>query len=136
VQPGEAKCTWCGQDLQPRRGGSPQRFCSAEHRSLFWSALRRWGERAVAGGILTIADIAAACTLPQCSKPQSPLPDIGGGDTPRPDEPMRFVVEVERETVAWLVRLRFISPDQGNDLGAIIAASKRLGLAICISRNS
>lgn len=67
VQPGEVKCSWCGQDLQPRRGGSPQRFCSAEHRSLFWSALRRWGERAVAAGILTIADIRngdpAACTL-------------------------------------------------------------------------
>jgi hypothetical protein len=24
---------------------------------MFWSALRRWGERAVAAGILTIADI-------------------------------------------------------------------------------
>src|SRR6266446_4604021 len=55
VQPGETKCSWCGQDLQPRRGGSPQRFCSAEHRSLFWSTLRRWGARAVAAGILTIA---------------------------------------------------------------------------------
>jgi hypothetical protein len=33
----------------------------------FWSALRRWGERAVAAGVLTIADIRngapAACTL-------------------------------------------------------------------------
>src|SRR5258707_839483 len=67
VQPGEAKCSWCGQELQLRRGGSPQRFCSAEHRSLFWSTLRRWGARAVAAGILTIADIRngdpAACTL-------------------------------------------------------------------------
>jgi hypothetical protein len=67
VQLGEAKCSWCGQDLQPRRGGSPQRFCSAKHRSLFWSALRRWGERAVAAGILTVVDIrngdATACTL-------------------------------------------------------------------------
>jgi hypothetical protein len=68
VQPGEAKCSWCGQDLQVRRGGSPQRFCSTEHRSLLWSNLRRWGARAVAAGILTIADIRnghpAACTLP------------------------------------------------------------------------
>jgi len=52
VQPGEAKCSWCGQDLQDRRGGSPQRFCSTEHRLLFWSTLRRWGARAVAAGIL------------------------------------------------------------------------------------
>src|ERR1700737_2674636 len=76
VQPGEAKCSWCGQDLQLRRGGSPQRFCSTEHRSLFWSTLRRWGARAVAAGILTIADIRngdpAACTLP--GAPVSPPP--------------------------------------------------------------
>jgi hypothetical protein len=67
MRPDEAKCSWCGQDFQARRGGSPRRFCSAEHRSLFWSALRRWGERAVADGTLTIADIRngdpAACTL-------------------------------------------------------------------------
>jgi RecA-family ATPase len=54
LQPEEAKCSWCEQDIQPRRGGSPQRFCSAQHRSLFWSALRRWGEQAIAAGILTI----------------------------------------------------------------------------------
>ena len=28
LQPGDAKCSWCGQDLQVRRGGSPQRFWS------------------------------------------------------------------------------------------------------------
>jgi hypothetical protein len=35
---------------------------------LFWSALRRWAERALSAGVLTIADIKngdlAACTLP------------------------------------------------------------------------
>lgn len=40
----------------------------AKHRSLFWSALRRWGERAAAAGFLTVADIRngdpVACTLP------------------------------------------------------------------------
>jgi hypothetical protein len=51
----------------------------------FWSALRRWGERAVAAGVLTIADIrngaAAACTLlpggfssAPISEPQKPAP--------------------------------------------------------------
>ena len=61
-------CQWCERPFRARRGGSPQRFCSAKHRSLFWSTLRRWGARAVAAGILTIADIRngdpAACTLP------------------------------------------------------------------------
>jgi hypothetical protein len=37
--------------------------------TMFWSALRRWGERAVAAGILTIPDIRnghpEACTLSQ-----------------------------------------------------------------------
>jgi hypothetical protein len=60
-------CEWCGRPFRPRRGGSPQRFCGARCRTAFWSALRRWGERAVAAGILTIADIRngdpAACTL-------------------------------------------------------------------------
>src|SRR6266699_575443 len=83
MQPGETKCSWCGQDLQVRRGGSPQRFCSTEHRSLFWSTLRRWGDRAVAAGILTIADIRngdpAACTLPGAPISPPPLPAEGQG---------------------------------------------------------
>jgi hypothetical protein len=60
-------CPWCERPFRARRGGSPQCFCSAKHRSLFWSALRRWGERAIGAGILTIADIRngdpVACTL-------------------------------------------------------------------------
>jgi len=60
-------CLWCARSFGPRRGGSPQRFCGARCRSAFWSALRRWGERAVAAGIVTIDDVrngdGAACTL-------------------------------------------------------------------------
>src|SRR5215472_8915515 len=44
-------CLWCGCSCTSRRsGGSPQRFCPGAHRAEFWSALRRWGERAVAAG--------------------------------------------------------------------------------------
>jgi hypothetical protein len=50
-----------------RRGGSPQRFCRARCGTAFWSALRRWGERAIAAGVLTVIDLrhgaTAACTL-------------------------------------------------------------------------
>jgi hypothetical protein len=60
-------CQWCERPFQARRGGSPQRFCGAGCRTAFWTALRRWGERAIAAGILTVADIrngnATACTL-------------------------------------------------------------------------
>ena len=44
-------CLWCGHPFQARRGGSPKRFCSPAHRIAFWSALRRWAERAVAAGV-------------------------------------------------------------------------------------
>ena len=60
-------CLWCGRPFSARRGGSPKRFCSASHRMAFWSALRRWAERAVAAGALTVDHIRnsdpAACTL-------------------------------------------------------------------------
>jgi hypothetical protein len=60
-------CLWCDRPFRTRRGGSPKRFCSAAHRVAFWSALRRWGERAVAARVLTLDQIRnadpAACTL-------------------------------------------------------------------------
>ena len=49
-------CLWCGERLTPRRGGSPKRFCCARHRLMFWNAARRWAERAVTAGILTVGD--------------------------------------------------------------------------------
>jgi hypothetical protein len=59
-------CDWCDRSFRPRRGGSPHRFCGPKCRTAFWTALRRWGERAVAAGILTVGDIRsgdpAACT--------------------------------------------------------------------------
>jgi hypothetical protein len=64
---GESTCLWCGHSFEGHRGGSPQRFCSAQHRNEFWSSLRHWGERAVASGILTVDHIrnvnVPACTL-------------------------------------------------------------------------
>jgi hypothetical protein len=47
---------------------------------MFWSALRRWGERAVAAGFLTIDAIKnrdpAACTLPPAAFSFSPIPEV------------------------------------------------------------
>jgi hypothetical protein len=101
---GETKCLWCNNRFTPRRGGSPQRFCSAKHRSMFWSALRRWGERAVAAGILTVADIRngdpAAGTLLQGTTP--PTPENQSPEqypmpvAPRDETPYTRQLELER----------------------------------------
>jgi hypothetical protein len=55
--PSDGACLWCGHPFRARRGGSPQRFCRARCRTAFWSALRRWGERAIAAGTLTVTDL-------------------------------------------------------------------------------
>jgi hypothetical protein len=70
-------CPWCERPFRARRGGSPQRFCGSKCRATFWSALRRWGERAVAAGILTVADIkkgdpAAYTLLPRATSVVTP----------------------------------------------------------------
>jgi hypothetical protein len=105
---------------------------------MFWSALRRWGERAVADGSLTIADVRngarAACTLRRDWEQPLQLSDLAGDDAAPPNGLMRFVAEVECNTVAWLIRLRFINPDQGEDLDAIIAGLRRIGQTPRISR--
>jgi hypothetical protein len=126
VRPGEAKCSWCGQDLQVRRGGSPQRFCSTEHRSLFWSTLRRWGARAVAAGILTIADIRngdpAACTLP--GAPVSLPPAAEEEQEFKSDDFGRLLDEMDgilgEPTVPLLVRLRWLAPGRQRDHAAVV----------------
>jgi hypothetical protein len=131
-------CQWCEKPFQARRGGgSPQRFCGAACRTAFWTALRRCGERAIAAGILTIDELkndgAAACTLLGCRAPPLPLLNNGRAQIALPNAPLKFVAEVERDTVAWLVKLRF-PPDRGHDFYAILAALKRVGLAPTISR--
>jgi hypothetical protein len=77
----EATCRWCEKPFRPRRGGSQQRFCGSKCRATFWSALRDWAERALAAGVLTVAEVRsgnpAACTLlgaAVSSPPVSPPP--------------------------------------------------------------
>ena len=49
-------CLWCEGEFERRKGGSPQRFCQPKCRDAFHSAGRRYAERAVLGGLLTVAD--------------------------------------------------------------------------------
>ena len=133
-------CRWCEREFRARRGGSPQRFCGARCRLTFWSALRRLGERALVDGTLTMADIrtgvAAACTLRQCTEPLSSVPETRYGYNAPPEPSLRVVVEVERSTVRWLVKLSFLEPDRTRDLAAILAALNRVGLAPSISSSA
>jgi len=76
----DARCPWCNQPFRVRaRRGSPQTFCSPGCRAAFWSAARRWGERAVKTGLLTVDDLKngdpKACTLlPGAVSPAPPHP--------------------------------------------------------------
>lgn len=75
-----AECRWCTRTFEPRRGGNAGRFCCARHRTLFWAACRRWAERAVTLGLLSVADLKAdpaACTpLPGTISPAT-APEVG-----------------------------------------------------------
>jgi hypothetical protein len=142
LRPREAKCSWCGQDLQVRRGGSPQRFCSTEHRSLFWSNLRRWGDRAVAAGILTISDIRngdpAACTLP--GTPVSPPPASAEGQDCISDDFGRLLDEMDgilgEPTIPLLIRLRWLQRERQKDHAAVVhALCSFFGHVLSMTRN-
>jgi|SRR5271166_5897720 len=67
-------CLWCGKHFKSRRDGSPRVFCAPSCRVAYHSACRRWAEKAIATGKLTVAALrngdAAACTL------------LPGGETP------------------------------------------------------
>src|SRR5580704_13070709 len=78
-------CLWCETEFEPRKGGSPQRFCTAKCRDAFHSAGRRWAEHAVLSGLLAAADLrngpAEACTLLGGQERRLDYPDIGYEET-------------------------------------------------------
>jgi hypothetical protein len=71
-------CLWCEGEFEPRKGGSPQRFCNSKHRDAFHSAGRRYAEHAVLSGQLTVADLRngspEACTLLPAQEHRSDYP--------------------------------------------------------------
>ena len=133
-------CLWCGKPFKPRRCGSPQIFCGAACRSAFHSAGRRWAERAIASGALTVGDLRngdpQACTLRGRKEGGSSPPGTGSSNSPPPaDPPVRFVVEVPATIVRALIfTFRYLPFDQRDDLPAILAALDRLGRKPSITR--
>ena len=59
-------CFWCGAEFLAKKvGANPKRFCSEGCKNCFHSAARRWPERAIADGHLSLSDLrapAASCT--------------------------------------------------------------------------
>jgi hypothetical protein len=97
---------------------------------LFWGACRKWAERAVALGILSVADLKvdpAARTRRWREEAPPPCPDIRSTDQPSPEPLKRFVVEVSEALINALAFRDFaIVPYQRDDLIAIMGALLRL----------
>ncbi|MGC2415830.1 MAG: hypothetical protein WA459_24425 [Stellaceae bacterium] len=88
---------------------------------------------------MTVADLRnglpATRALPR--QQETPSPALGSEETGDPvlvDAQARFVVQVPRSTIDAFVRLRWLRVDQRHDLGAIMAALKRMGRAPDILR--
>jgi hypothetical protein len=90
-------CLWCGKPFTRRRsGGSRQTFCGQPHRIAFHTAARRWAERAITSGVLTIAELqnaaAGACTLSGGHETSDLVPDTSKSVSTSVGEPQRFGV--------------------------------------------
>ena len=105
---------------------------------MFWSNLRRWGARAVAAGILTIADIRnghpAACTLP-------------GAPVSRPlvaeeqDDFDRLLDEMDEilgeSTIPLLIRLGWLAPGRQRNHAAVVhGLCGFVGHVLAMTRNA
>jgi hypothetical protein len=74
----DGTCLLCDRPFQARRtGGTPKKFCSPAHRNAFHTAARKWAEKAVADGRITLDDLKrdpAASTLLPPAFSVSPVP--------------------------------------------------------------
>ena len=138
-------CLWCETEFEPRKGGSPQRFCDPKHRDAFHSAGRRFAEHAVLSGLLTAADLrngpAEACTLPTGQGRAPGYPDIAGEETALSDAQRASVQKVQMELsiaadgILDLCRLGWLDPDTAQDAGAVgdaVAELTNAALSLCL----
>jgi hypothetical protein len=105
---------------------------------LFWSTLRRWGARAVAAGILTIADIRngdpAACTLPG-GPVSGPLVAEEQDDFRQLLHAMDEILE--ESAIALLIRLGWLAPGPQKDHAAVVHGLCRfVGHVLAMTRNA
>ena len=122
-------CLWCDTEFEPRKGGSPQRFCDPKHRDAFHSAGRRFAEDAVLIGLLTAADLrngsAEACTLRAGQGRAPDYPDIGGEETALSDAQrasarnLQLELSIAADGILDLCRLGWLDSDTIQDPGAV-----------------
>ena len=128
------KCLWCGDEFEPRKGGSPQRFCHPKHRNAFHSAGRRWAERAVLSGRLTLAQLRGdpleACMVDangegkaeEChpAVPKLPVEERTLSQAQRARAvPLALEVSINAEGILDLCALRWLDPVKLEDPMAI-----------------
>ena len=125
-------CLWCETAFEPRKAGSPQRFCSSKCRDEFHSAGRRYAERAVLGGLLTVADLrngpAEACTLLPAQEHRSDYPDRGSDEIALSNAQRASVrdllldIPINAEGLIELCNLGWLDPEQLRDRRAAVDA--------------
>ena len=120
---------WCDSSFEPHRGGSRQMFCGAACRASFHREARRWCERAIADGRLTVEALrdGAACTLPGGAEAPLPQSDMEPPESTLLSPMAQFLVEVPLYTIEVLVGYGRLHQAQENDLAAITAALRLLG---------
>jgi hypothetical protein len=122
-------CLWCEGEFEPRKGGSPQRFCNSKHRDAFHSAGRRYAEHAVLNGQLTVADLrngpAEACTLLGGQERRLDYPDIGYEETALSEaqrasaRKLQLELSIAPDGILDLCRLGWLDPDTAQDPEAV-----------------
>lgn len=122
-------CLWCNTGFEPRKGGSPQRFCNSKCRDAFHSAARRWAEMAVLSGVVTAADLrnapAEACMLLPAQERRSDYPEIGPEEIAISDaqraslQTLQLELTIAPDGILDLGRLGWLKPGTDHDPGAV-----------------
>jgi hypothetical protein len=122
-------CLWCEGEFEPRKGGSPQRFCNSKHRDAFHSAGRRYAEHAVLSGQLTVADLRngspEACTLLPAQEHRSDYLDTGSDENAlsaaqrASARKLQLELSIAPDGILDLCRLGWLDPDTAQDPEAV-----------------
>ena len=135
-------CLWCDTAFEPRKAGSPQRFCTSKCREEFHSVGRRYAERAVLGGLLTVADLRngppEACMLLPAQERRSDYPDIAWDENALSAaqrasvRDMVLSVPISAAGLIELCRLGWLDPNQLRNSAAADAVIELTNAAIAL----